>query len=454
MQPLADQTLYTMMIRGAGLLILLMLGASLASAATDPCDNTDASDFGEAYNNYYTTCSSHVSLDCTFYKPLQANYNQANEYARNNGVVSMHGLIAKLLGVAGVKLLPLHYLLPCSLTNHYHLLALHSLTLCANHHTLSIAGTVDQTAQDDVIGVISCRMPCKLKYNGVEKNSIISSNSFRVSWTFSPGSLQTNNSHSVTDTGYWMRKYGLSMSVLDPQCKVNTTALHSNPCEPAQLDCGLTIASCSDRKNEPFDGYYICRVQHRRTGAIFEVHSELGKSPTCTVPVCVCVCECVLVCAEQTVRQTNADYEPNCYHPAAVNVTAAEETINSTQMITVHWESTNRPEGIEYCHGSRRYSVYVKTFERAELDDNMDNGPAMYYPRVWYTNTTRARDTHYTIPPPISRDKYYTVQIQNRYKNTLGQYVYNQFASPIFYFGEQRKLCALTVAPALTVPPD
>ncbi len=60
-----------MMIRGAGLLVLLILGASLASAATDPCDNTPASDFGEAYNNnnYYTTCSSHISLDCTFYKP-------------------------------------------------------------------------------------------------------------------------------------------------------------------------------------------------------------------------------------------------------------------------------------------------------------------------------------------------------------------------------------------------
>ncbi len=330
--------------------------------------------------------------------------------------------------------------------------------------TLSIAGSVvEQTKQDDVIGVTSCRIPCKLEYNGV-KNSIISSNSFRVSWTFSPRSLQTNNSHSVTDTGYWMRKYDLSMSVLDPQCKVNTTALHSNPCEPAQLDCGLTIASCSDRKNEPFDGYYICRVQHRRTGAIFEVRSELRKSPTCTMPVhvclcmcaCVCVClcvcvrasvcvcecvltVCVLVCAVHTGRRTISDYEPNCYHPAAVNVTAAEESINSTQMITVHWNSTNRPEGIEYCHGSRRYSVYVKAFERADLDDHMDNGPAMLLPRVWYTNTTRARDTHFTIPPPISRDKYYTVQIQNRYKNTLGDYVYNQFTSPIFYFGEQRK---------------
>ena len=46
-----------MMIRGAGLLrllVLLILGASLASAASDACDTTAASDFGEAYNNYYT----------------------------------------------------------------------------------------------------------------------------------------------------------------------------------------------------------------------------------------------------------------------------------------------------------------------------------------------------------------------------------------------------------------
>ncbi len=119
-------------------------------------------------------------------------------------------------------------------------------------------------------------------------------------------------------------------------------------------------------------------------------------------------------------------------------------TINSTQIVTVQWDSTIRPSHREYCYGSRRYSVYVFMFGQERLDDYVDNGPVMSVPSIWYINTNEPRETHYTLPPPVRRDLYYIFQIQNRrrpvYIYTGGSYLYKQFTSPIFYFGEQSKL--------------
>ncbi|XP_064389291.1 uncharacterized protein LOC135337305 [Halichondria panicea] len=134
-------------------------------------------------------------------------------------------------------------------------------------------------------------------------------------------------------------------------------------------------------------------------------------------------------------------YIENCHHPDAVNISAAVGTINSTQVVTVQWDSTIRPLYREYyCLGSRRYSVYVLTFGQEQLDDYVDNGPVMSVPSMLYINTNKPRETHYTLPPPVRRDLYYIFQIQNRRSTvyTGVSYLYKQFTSPIFYFGEQR----------------
>ncbi len=81
-------------------------------------------------------------------------------------------------------------------------------------------------------------------------------------------------------------------------------------------------------------------------------------------------------------------------------------------------------------------------FGQEQLDDYVDNGPVISAPPTFYINTNKPRETHYTLSPPVRRDLYYIFQIQNRYtdKNLRELYFYNQFTSPIFYFGEQSKL--------------
>ncbi len=78
-------------------------------------------------------------------------------------------------------------------------------------------------------------------------------------------------------------------------------------------------------------------------------------------------------------------------------------------------------------------------FGQEQLDDYVDNGPVMSVLSIWYINTNKRRETHYTLPPPVRRDLYYIFQIQNR-RRAGGSYLYKQFTSPIFYFGEQSKL--------------
>ncbi len=141
-----------------------------------------------------------------------------------------------------------------------------------------------------------------------------------MSWTFRPRSGKEY--HSVTDTHYWINEYGLALSVADPQCR--RILGQPNSTGSLQLDCGLTIASCSDRKYEAFRGFYICKVQHRFTEARFDVYSELRKSPFCMCAyVLMCLCAYMCVYAEHQIRGVVTDNEPSCYHPDAVNMSAA-----------------------------------------------------------------------------------------------------------------------------------
>lgn len=115
-------------------------------------------------------------------------------------------------------------------------------------------------------------------------------------------------------------------------------------------------------------------------------------------------------------------------------------SVNSTNKFIVRWNSTLRPGSAPYCLGSRRWSVAVFPFSANGLSvfaDNHEDLPIPNYPQL-FTPTIVFRDTFFEIDA-LNTDEYYIFVIQNMYEKTKVNTVYQRFASPIYYFGEQSK---------------
>ncbi len=154
-------------------------------------------------------------------------------------------------------------------------------------------------------------------------------------------------------------------------------------------------------------------------------------------------------CVELALLTDNTnDGELPCFPPKAVNISAVMIAVNSTEKVSVHWESTPRTGSKPYCSGSRRWSVGVLPHSANSLKTLTDNQKVEFPPVPGlFTSTAIPRQTFLEIEVP-RRDKYYLFVVRNEYKKN-DQPVYQDFTSSIYYFGEQSKSININIQTAL-----
>ena len=119
--------------------------------------------------------------------------------------------------------------------------------------------------------------------------------------------------------------------------------------------------------------------------------------------------------------------------PRAVNLTVVlHNRANGSLAATLYWNSTQKPDGRQYCNGSRQWTVGYKTYDNI-LDTPSDFGRV--FSLTLSTATTAQRDTHFEFTG-ISRSKYYIFQVHNEADDEYNRRPQN-FTSRVYYFGEQ-----------------
>ena len=121
--------------------------------------------------------------------------------------------------------------------------------------------------------------------------------------------------------------------------------------------------------------------------------------------------------------------------PQAVNLSVVLHNYeNGSLSATLYWNSTQKPDRRNYCHGARLWTVGYKTF------DNVWGTPFDFETVTRLTEsmeTAAKRDTHFEFTG-ISRSKYYIFQVHNEAGADDANHQRSQdFASRVYYFGEQ-----------------
>ena len=119
--------------------------------------------------------------------------------------------------------------------------------------------------------------------------------------------------------------------------------------------------------------------------------------------------------------------------PRAVNLSVVPHYLeNGSLTATLYWNYTQKPDGQEYCDGSRQWTVGYKTF------DNVWGIPSDFgrvSSLTVSTATAARRDTHYEFTG-ITRSKYYIFQVHNEADDPTDR-ISQDFTSMVYYFGEQ-----------------
>ena len=128
------------------------------------------------------------------------------------------------------------------------------------------------------------------------------------------------------------------------------------------------------------------------------------------------------------------DVHPDrCYMPQAVNLSVVPHNLeNGSLTATLYWNYTQKSDGLQYCDGSRQWTVGYKTFE------NVWGTPSDFgrvFSLTLSTATAAQRDTHFEFTG-ISRSKYYIFQVHNEADDEYNRRPQN-FTSRVYYFGEQ-----------------
>ena len=138
----------------------------------------------------------------------------------------------------------------------------------------------------------------------------------------------------------------------------------------------------------------------------------------------------------------------DCFFPSAENITATlTRFANGSSYINVTWDQTikprvDRPLNYTYCDLSRQWLIRVLNFSSPDEVEDGDRrlviGPDVPF------ETVRRRETHYRLPEDVQYDQYYLIQLKNhRRDGTGGDFVYRNYSSYLFYFGQQGLLfCA------------
>ena len=119
--------------------------------------------------------------------------------------------------------------------------------------------------------------------------------------------------------------------------------------------------------------------------------------------------------------------------PRAVNLSVVPHYFeNGSLTATLYWNYTQKPDGLQYCSGSRQWTVGYKTFENVWATPS-DFGRVSSL--TLSTATAAKRDTHFQFTG-ISRSKYYIFQVHNEADDENNPRP-QDFTSWVYYFGEQ-----------------
>ena len=144
-----------------------------------------------------------------------------------------------------------------------------------------------------------------------------------------------------------------------------------------------------------------------------------------------------------------------CYFPSAENITATlTHFMNGSSYINVTWDQTKKPRvnhllnyPIRYCYLSRRWFIRVLHFSSPDDvedgDRRLEIGPGVPFEAI------TKRETHYRVPEDVDFNKYYLIQLKNHRRDNIGgDFIYRNYSSYIYYFGQQGLLfraCAQNV---------
>lgn len=137
---------------------------------------------------------------------------------------------------------------------------------------------------------------------------------------------------------------------------------------------------------------------------------------------------------------TTPDSELSCFVPKVENITATVDLINGSKYINVMWDQTVKPRlsnNLTYCDRSRQWYIRVLTFSSADDVEDGDSRLELFPGvRFGYVGSIRARS--YRLSQALQTDKYYLFQLQNKHNDATGsKFVYHNYTSYIYYFGEQ-----------------
>ena len=128
-------------------------------------------------------------------------------------------------------------------------------------------------------------------------------------------------------------------------------------------------------------------------------------------------------------------FVPSCYMPQAKNFSVVlHNRENRSLSAVLYWNTTQKPDGKQYCHGARQWTAGYKTFDTIWATPG-DFETVSTLTTSMETAAKRATQLEFT---GITRSKYYIFQVHNEAEaDNVNARRSQNFASRVYYFGEQ-----------------